>query len=128
MKLLLPTIVLLSFMSCTKTSVKSEDAAKNFGCSSSTKATVKKEMLNETGTEYFYYLEVETNIGGSNRVFPDLIPTNFQEVGKRLNIRYNSTEEKHTYIQCLAGHTMDPNNPDYVSMPLVQVCNATALN
>jgi hypothetical protein len=128
MKLILSLCTLACFLSCSKSEIQNADALNSLGCNNTTKATVKKEMLNESGSDYFYYLAIDGNIKGSNTVFPDLLPSYLQEEGKHINVRFSTTEQKHTYIVCLAGHTMDPNNPDYQSMPMIQVCNATAIN
>ena len=128
MKLFLPAILTLSLLSCNKEDVTSTtENSKSIGCSSTTKATVKKQMTNMSGTEYFYYLEVESNISGSNSVFADLIPSNLREEGKRISIQFSPTPDIHTYVLCLPGHIYDPNNPDFATMPAIQVCNATAI-
>ncbi|MEP7321990.1 MAG: hypothetical protein ABI761_08720 [Saprospiraceae bacterium] len=128
MKLFLPAILVLSLLACSKSDeTAAADNTNSLTCPNNTKATVKKQMTNESGTEYFYYLDVDSNISGSSSVFPDLIPSYLREEGKRISVQFSTSSDIHTYVLCLSGHVYDPSNPDYASMPTIQVCNATAV-
>ena len=125
MKLLLPAFFAILLLGCAKSEVIDNTETVKLGCQNSTKATVKKLILNEAGTDFFYYLAVENNIGGSNDVFPSTLSLYLQEEGKRLIIQYTPTADQHRYIICRADHNYDPANPDEKAMPLIDVCSAT---
>lgn len=111
---------------CNKSEIAEEGSANSLDCKGSTKAVVRKQKLNDSGTEFFYYLAVDTNISGSNLVFPSNLDPNFQVDGKQLEIRFSPTSLKHIFVICLTGHNYDPSNPDEQSMPVVNVCKASA--
>lgn len=123
MKKLFFIVLVISFFQCTK-SGNSESIAINGACPLSAKAVVKKMILNESGSDYFYYLALDTNIDGSDSVFPSTLDQSLQIEGTKVNIRFSATNSKYGFVPCLAGHTMDPNNPDTHYMPKVDVCSA----
>lgn len=124
--LILSIVLFIPLSACNKSEIAEEASANSLDCKTSTKAVVRKQILNESGTEFFYYLAVDTNISGSNLVFPSYLDPNLRVDGKPLEIRYSPTSLKHNFVICLSGHNYDPNNPDEQSMPVVNVCKATA--
>lgn len=124
--LVLCVVLLIPLSSCNKAELTEEASSSSLDCKATTKAVVRKQSLNENGSEFFYYLAVDTNIGGSNLVFPSYLDPNYRVDGKQLEIRYNTTSLKHTFVVCVAGHNFDPNNPDEQTMPVVNVCKASA--
>lgn len=124
--LILSAFLFIPLGACNKSEIAEEESANSLDCKGSTKAVVRKQILNENGTDFFYYLAVDTNISGSNLVFPSYLDPNYRVDGKQLEIRFSPTSLKHNFVICLSGHTYDPNNPDEQSMPVVNVCKATA--
>jgi len=126
--LLLILCVLALTIACNKSALVEEEAgSNNLGCNNSAKAVVKKLNLNETGTDFFYYLSIDNAIDGSTLAFPSQLASFLQEEGKRVDIRYNKTALKHTYMVCLSGHTYDPASADEQTMPVIEVCQATPI-
>lgn len=138
MKLLLTFLVFASLVSCTKSDLIIEDASKSLGCISTSKASVKKELLNASSSEYFYYLIVDELINGSYSVYPDVLPQALQEDGRRIQIQYSASKAKYSFNQLSSGCNRGessitnesparPNTNEPQSMPMIQVCNASAL-
>jgi hypothetical protein len=124
--LLLVLAVLSLSIACNKSELIEESAAtNNLNCNNATKAVVKKLKLNETGSDFFYYLALENAPDGNATAFPSELASFLQEEGKRVDIRYNKTSLKHTYMVCPSGHIYDPANADEETMPIIEVCQAT---
>lgn len=126
-----PLLLILCFfalsIACNKSELVEEEAGTNsLNCKTSAKAVVKKQNLNEQGTDFFYYLAIENAADGSGVVFPSQLASFLQEDGKRVEIKYNKTQLKHNYVLCLPGHVYDPSNADEQTMPVIEVCQATA--
>lgn len=127
-----PFLLILGVLSlsvaCSKSELTESENGGNtnsLNCNNTTKAVVKKQRLNETGTDFFYYLALENAPDGNATAFPSQLASFLQEEGKRVDIRYNKTSLKHTYMVCLSGHLYDPANPDEETMPVIEVCQAT---
>ncbi|MEP7267731.1 MAG: hypothetical protein ABI844_08890 [Saprospiraceae bacterium] len=123
MKILLFAVTLL-MISCTKSSSNEVPTIQARGCSSTTKAVVKRKMLNVAGTDFFYYLEVTNSISNSNEVYPSFISTEFQLEGQKLDIQYTATDKKYSFIPCTAAH---PTGLIEEYMPFIDLCKATAV-
>ena len=80
-------------------------------------------ITNEDGTEYFHYLQFE-HAGPKEEAgrFTRLLKDCTYPIGTKLQIEYSPTEEIHTFIVCLPGHTLDPANPDVRTLPVIEVC------
>lgn len=126
MKLVFSALFLLSLIACSKADLKSNDETQNIkGCKSSIKATVKKQQLNESGTEFFYYLALEENLLGSYVVFATSLDHHLQVEGKRIEVKYNTTSNTYRFLSCQAGNSYDPANVDDYTMPIIEVCSAS---
>lgn len=95
-------------------------------CGVSSKATVKMMKLNDSGSEHFYYLELENIVGTSTLVFPNNLATTFQVEGKVVEVKFNAPGTQYRYVVCLTGHVYDPNNADERYMPIVEVCSVSS--
>ncbi|MDZ4707631.1 MAG: hypothetical protein SH818_04445 [Saprospiraceae bacterium] len=114
-------------IACNKSELLEEKTGTNsLNCKTSAKAVVKKQNLNELGTDYFFYLAIENAVDGSAVVYPSQLASFLQEEGKRVEIKYNKTQLKHNYVLCLPGHIYDPANADEKTMPVIEVCQAAA--
>lgn len=112
-------------IACNKSALVEEETGSNgLNCSNTAKAVVKKQNLNETGTDFFYYLSIDNAIDGSTTAYPSQLASFLQEEGKRVEIKYNKTSLKHTFMVCLSGHVYDPANADEQTMPVIEVCQA----
>ncbi|MEZ4773970.1 MAG: hypothetical protein R3D00_12365 [Bacteroidia bacterium] len=126
MKTLLPilSVCLILFSSCAQKQIippiVEEEAA--LTCGFSTTGIVQVMTLNESGSDFFYYLELSTPAGTSNVVFPASLDARFKEAGVKVTVSFNLTEEQHSYVICKDGHVYDPLNPDSHEMPVVQIC------
>jgi len=123
--LLLILCLLTLAIACNKSPLVEEGEANSLNCKNSAKAVVKKQNLNETGTDFFYYLSIDNAIDGNSVAYPSQLASFLQEEGKQVNIKYNKTEFKHRFVICLSGHVYDPTNPDEQSMPVIEVCQAS---
>lgn len=124
---LLSILCLLAFsIACNKSPlVEDEQGGSNsLNCKNSAKAVVKKQNLNETGSDFFYYLSIDNAIDGSTVAYPSQLASFLQEEGKKVEIRYNKTSLKHTFMVCLSGHVYDPASADEQTMPVIEVCQA----
>jgi hypothetical protein len=92
-------------------------------CNASASAVVEQMILNESGSEFFYYLNILDQSGlVIQSVFPrNLSPEHHQE-GRNIMVTYNLTQEEHTFVVCLAEHNYDPLNPDVQEMAIIDVC------
>lgn len=126
-----PLLLILCFftlsIACNKSELVEEEAGTNsLNCKTSAKAVVKKQNLNEQGTDFFYYLAIENAVDGIGVVYPSQLASFLQEEGKRVEVKYNKTQLKHNYVLCLPGHVYDPSNTDEQTMPVIEVCQAKA--
>ena len=114
-------------IACNKSELVEEETGTNsLDCKTTAKAVVKKQNLNELGTDFFYYLAIENAADGSAVVYPSQLASFLQQDGKRVEIKYNKTQLKHNFVICLPGHVYDPGNADEQTMPVIEVCQASA--
>ncbi|MEZ4827560.1 MAG: hypothetical protein R3C61_14950 [Bacteroidia bacterium] len=129
MKTLLPilSVCLILLTSCAQKQailpIVEEEAAATGTCGFTTTAVVQVMVLNESGTDFFYYLELSSPAGSSFVVFPSTLDGRFQEEGVKVEVSFNLTDEQHTYVVCKDGHVYDPQNPDSHDMPVVNICS-----
>jgi len=121
-------LCLLIFSSCTKSETAQPAEEEKLLCNTSAEATVNRMILNEDGSEYFYYLQFENAPVVDKVVFPKNLSSSFQQEGLKVMVDFSKTSDFHTYVVCLEGHQFDPENPDTQSMPIVQVCGAEEVN
>ena len=118
--LLLCTVIL----NCTPTAIDPPAEAEEKVCTNTVTATVQYMKVNESGTEDFYYLLlVDPESGTEQIVFPSSLSSKYHSVGTEIEVNYSPTQKIHEYIVCLAGHTIDPDNPDISTMPIIDVCS-----
>jgi hypothetical protein len=124
MKTLLPLFLfgILLLSSCAKQ--EQINLSEESSCTNQTQARVEFVAVNEDGSDDFYYLVLQDAAGNDlSAVYSPRIPTNYKKIGTLVNVNYRSTSLIHKYIVCLAGHQIDPANPDFSEMPIVEVCD-----
>ena len=127
MKNLIPILAFSLFLlvSCTKSDPIEPIAEVKTPCVEQTQARVEYMIVNEDGTDGFYYLVMMDAAGNDlTNVYPNNLPVNLRQEGALIDINFGKTGKMYQFIVCLAGHQIDPANPDYQEMARVNLCNA----
>jgi len=118
------TFVLL--IGCSKDAKLDLDTKEDKTCYMQNPSRVEYQEVNVDGTENFYYLVLMDKNGVDLKsVYSPNIPSKFQTVGTLIDVVYTPAKELHKYVVCLAGHQIDPANPDYSEMGIVDLCEVT---
>ena len=123
-------ILALLFTTCSKSddlTVGSGDSIPKSGeiaaCGASANAIVQRMILNESGTEFFYYLGILDQSGQiTQSVYARNLGSEYHQEGRNIMVTYNPTQDQHTFVVCLAEHNYDPLNPDEQHMAIIDVC------
>lgn len=117
------SLLVFLLSACSTPPPQIEPMAEAKTCSSSVTATVAKTSLNEDGTEFFLHLQLDQD--GAR--YYDNISRHGLQVGDQVLVEYRPTPKEFTYIACLPGHSLDTNNPDIQSLPIIEVCNLSKI-
>ena len=122
MKFWISTLCLGLFIltGCTKSDDLTPQEEEAISCHYTAEATVQRMVLNENGTEFFYYLEFDPSFPELQIVFPKNLPVTYWQEGMKVEVAFAKTDQLYDYIVCLAGHQINPNNPDIQYMPHFQ--------
>jgi len=128
MKNVYPFLLLcvLVMFACAKEAQIDPLAAESESCDKQVQARVEFQAVNEDGSEDFYYLVLMDKTGRDiESVFSSALPSKYKEVGLLVDANYKLTEDLHKYVVCLDGHQVDPENPDYSELRVVNLCEVT---
>ena len=125
MKSWIPFLALCLFVlsSCTKSEVTAPVEEDVKLCDTNEEATVQRMVVNEDGTEFFYYLELNGSTTSDVMLFPKNLSVKYQVEGMKVQVEFGKLPTLHSYIVCLEGHQIDPANPDVRYMSMVEVCS-----
>lgn len=129
MKYLYTFFALILLSSCESEQLTVLDLDEEKICDLTGSAIVKFTRSNSDGSEDFYYLEFmnsEENAG--QIVFPKGMDKRYEVEGEKVEVSYRTSKDKHEYIVCLAGHTIDPDNPDVQTMAIIDICETKPLD
>jgi len=112
--------VLFLFSACQKDALQFNE--ETISCDQTAEGIVKKELLSENGSEYFYYVELHNNTLG--KVFPSGLQDKFKEEGMRIKVSFKKLSQSYTYVRCEDIQHVGTEQSQAQEMPMVNVCSA----